>query len=43
VKPEIVVPNYILEKAIQAVMAARTGTIADGKILVSKIDETIRI
>ena len=34
----------MLEKAIGAIMsAARTGTIGDGKIFVSKIDEAIRI
>jgi nitrogen regulatory protein P-II 1 len=34
----------MLEKAIQAIIgSARTGTIGDGKIFVSKIDEAIRI
>jgi nitrogen regulatory protein P-II 1 len=34
----------MLDKAIAAIMtAARTGTIGDGKIFVSKIDEAIRI
>jgi nitrogen regulatory protein P-II 1 len=34
----------MVEKAIQAIIgAARTGRIGDGKIFVSKIDESIRI
>jgi nitrogen regulatory protein P-II 1 len=41
---EIVVPDEMAEKAIQAIItAARTGRIGDGKIFVSKIDEAIRI
>jgi nitrogen regulatory protein P-II 1 len=33
-----------VEPAIQAIIqAARTGTIGDGKIFVSKVDEVIRI
>ena len=44
VKLEVVVADSMLEKAIGAIMsAARTGTIGDGKIFVSKIDEAIRI
>ncbi|MEO8870550.1 MAG: P-II family nitrogen regulator [Granulicella sp.] len=44
VKLEIVVSDDMLEPAIQAITtAARTGTIGDGKIFVSKIDEAIRI
>jgi nitrogen regulatory protein P-II 1 len=44
VKLETVVPDDLVEKAIQAIIsAARTGTIGDGKIFVSKIDEAIRI
>jgi nitrogen regulatory protein P-II 1 len=44
VKLEIVVSDEMLEPAIQAITtAARTGTIGDGKIFVSKIDEAIRI
>ena len=44
VKIEIVTRDEMVEKAIQAIMtAARTGTIGDGKIFVSKIDEAIRI
>ncbi len=44
VKIELVVGDDLLEKAIQAIIAAaRTGRIGDGKIFVSKIDEAIRI
>jgi nitrogen regulatory protein P-II 1 len=44
VKLEVVVADAMLDKAIAAIMsAARTGTIGDGKIFVSKIDEAIRI
>ncbi len=44
VKLEMVVPDEIAEKAIQAIItSARTGKIGDGKIFVSKIDEAIRI
>jgi nitrogen regulatory protein P-II 1 len=44
VKLELVVKEEMLDKAIAAIMtAARTGTIGDGKIFVSKIDEAIRI
>ncbi len=44
VKVEAVVPDDLLERAIQAIAtAARTGKIGDGKIFISKIDEVIRI
>jgi nitrogen regulatory protein P-II 1 len=44
VKLEVVVADAMLEKAISAITtAARTGTIGDGKIFVSKVDEAIRI
>jgi nitrogen regulatory protein P-II 1 len=44
VKLETVVPDELADKAIQAIIkAARTGTIGDGKIFVSKVDEAIRI
>ena len=44
VKIEIVVADTMAEPAIQAIItAARTGSIGDGKIFVSKIDEVIRI
>ena len=44
IKIETVVPDELLEKAIQAIIAAtRTGKIGDGKIFISRIDEAIRI
>src|SRR5579859_3671713 len=44
VKIEIVVPDELKDKTIQAIIgAARTGKIGDGKIFVTKIDEAIRI
>ena len=44
VKLETVVSDEMLEKAVQAIIAvAPTGTIGDGKIFVTKIDEAIRI
>jgi nitrogen regulatory protein P-II 1 len=44
IKLEVVVPDELAEKAVQAIItAARTGKIGDGKIFVSKIDEAIRI
>jgi len=44
IKVETVVPDELLEKALQAIItAARTGKIGDGKIFVTGIDEAIRI
>lgn len=44
VKLEIVVTDAMVDDAVNAIIAAaRTGTIGDGKIFVSKIDEAIRI
>ncbi len=44
VKLEVVVVDEMLERVIQAIMTtARTGKIGDGKIFVSRIDESIRI
>lgn len=44
VKLELVVPDEIVDQAVQAIItSARTGTIGDGKIFISKIDEAIRI
>ena len=38
------VKDEMVEQAVHAIItAARTGTIGDGKIFVSKIDEAIRI
>ena len=44
VKVEVVVPDKLLESAIDAIVkAARTGKIGDGKIFVSSVDQVIRI
>jgi nitrogen regulatory protein P-II 1 len=44
VKVEVVVPDKMLEQAIDAVIkAARTGKIGDGKIFVSSVQQVIRI
>jgi nitrogen regulatory protein P-II 1 len=44
VKLELVTSDERAEKAIQAIIsAARTGTIGDGKIFVTRVDEAIRI
>jgi nitrogen regulatory protein P-II 1 len=44
VKLEVVVTDEMAEKVVQAIIGvARTGSIGDGKIFVSKIDEVIRI
>jgi nitrogen regulatory protein P-II 1 len=44
VKIEMVVPDELAEKAVQAILSsARTGKIGDGKIFRSKIDDAIRI
>jgi len=44
VKIEMVVPDDLVDKAINAILAsAKTGKIGDGKIFVSRIDDAIRI
>ena len=44
VKVDVVVPDNLVESAIDAVVkAARTGKIGDGKIFVSSVDQVIRI
>jgi len=44
VKVEVVVPNKLLEGAIDAIIkAARTGKIGDGKIFVTSVEQVIRI
>ncbi|MDE1176000.1 MAG: P-II family nitrogen regulator [Edaphobacter sp.] len=44
VKLELVVADEQVDEVVQAILtAARTGTIGDGKIFISKIDEAIRI
>ena len=43
-KLESVVPDEMVDKAVQAIIAAaRTGTIGYGKIFVTRVDEAIRI
>jgi nitrogen regulatory protein P-II 1 len=44
VKVEAVVPDALVERAIEAIMkAARTGKIGDGKIFVRSVEQVIRI
>ena len=44
VKVDVVVPDTLLESAIDAIVkAARTGKIGDGKIFVTGVDQVIRI
>ncbi len=44
VKLEVVCEDAVVERAVEAIMAAaRTGRIGDGKIFVSAIEEVIRI
>jgi nitrogen regulatory protein P-II 1 len=44
VKVEAVVPDALVDRAIEAIMkAARTGKIGDGKIFVRAVEQVIRI
>jgi nitrogen regulatory protein P-II 1 len=44
VKVEVVVPDHLADKAIEAIRnAAQTGRIGDGKIFVTNIEQAIRI
>lgn len=44
IKIEAVVPDSIVERAVQAILkAAGTGKIGDGKIFLSRVEEAIRI
>jgi len=44
IKLEVVTTDALAEKAVQAIItAAQTGSIGDGKIFLSKIDDAIRI
>ena len=44
VKGEVVVPDNLVDKAIEAVVkAARTGKIGDGKIFVFDLEQVVRI
>lgn len=43
-KIEIIVPDHLEETVVETIMeAARTGSIGDGKIFVTPVDEVIRI
>ena len=44
VKLEIVIPDTLLDRAMEAIInAARTGKIGDGKIFVTTIEQVVRI
>jgi nitrogen regulatory protein P-II 1 len=44
IKIEIVLDNDRVDEAVEAILSsARTGKIGDGKIFISKVDESIRI
>ncbi|MBM3395414.1 MAG: P-II family nitrogen regulator [Betaproteobacteria bacterium] len=44
VKVELVIPDNLVERAIEAIVkAARTGKIGDGKIFVTSVEQVIRI
>ena len=44
IKVEIVVPDEMVDKVVQAIVeAANTGRIGDGKIFVIPVEETLRI
>ena len=44
IKVEVVVPDVLVEKAIETIMeSARTGKIGDGKIFVSPVEDAVRI
>jgi nitrogen regulatory protein P-II 1 len=44
VKIEVVLPDEVLDKAVEAILkAAKTGRIGDGKIFISAVDDAIRI
>jgi len=44
IKVEVVVPDSLVEKAIETIMeSARTGKIGDGKIFVSPVEDAVRI
>lgn len=44
IKVEAVVPDDVVERAVRAVIdAARTGSIGDGKIFLTRVEDAIRI
>ncbi|WP_419803948.1 P-II family nitrogen regulator [Terriglobus sp.] len=44
IKLEAVVPDEVVDRAVRAILtAAQTGSIGDGKIFLSRVEEAIRI
>lgn len=44
VKIEVVLPDELIDKAVEAIQAAaRTGRIGDGKIFITNVEDAIRI
>jgi nitrogen regulatory protein P-II 1 len=44
IKLELVVPDSLLETAVNAILkASKTGEVGDGKLFISTIDEVIRV
>jgi nitrogen regulatory protein PII len=44
VKIEVVVPDNLLERAVEAIIkSARTGKIGDGKIFITGVEQVMRI
>ena len=44
IKLETVVPDALVDKVVSAILtAAQTGSIGDGKIFITRVDEAIRI
>lgn len=44
VKLELVLPDQLVERAIETILkTAKTGKIGDGKIFLSRVEETVRI
>lgn len=44
IKIEVVIPDEKVDGAVKAILnAARTGTIGDGKIFISNLEESVRI
>jgi nitrogen regulatory protein P-II 1 len=44
IKIEVVVPDNIAEKVVEAIVnAARTGRIGDGKVFIIPVEDTVRI
>jgi len=44
VKVEIVVPDHLVDKVVETVIvAAKTGSIGDGKVFVFPVEESVRI